>query len=261
MPLKNYINLRRYIKNWFLYFKRKYFKSNKNAVYTTRGRKLQIEVPDQFFYVFKEIFMEDFYEADKLFLHIPSNATIVDIGANVGFFSFLIAANKKDATIYSYEPMENNLELFRSNIKRNPGISKAIKTEKKAVTGEEIQSIKLFFDAIHSNTVIASIYEDFSKDNTKVVEIEAISLAEIIRKNDLKIIDMLKLDCEGSEYPILYDSPSSVWSLIKCICIEVHEMDKEKRNHSYLSAFLKDKGYQQKSRLDANGCHYLFAWK
>lgn len=261
MPLKNYINLGKHIKNWPLYFKRKYFKPTGNALYITRGNELEIEVPDQFFYVFKELFMEDFYETDQLLRHVPVTATIVDIGANVGFFSFLMAAKRKDANIYSYEPMENNLQLFRSNLQRNPGSEHLIKAEKKAVTGQEIRSVKLFFDDVHSNTVISSVYEDFSKDNTRVTEIEAISLAEIIRANDLKVIDILKLDCEGSEYPILYDSPASVWPLIKCLCIEVHEMDKEKRNHAYLSIFLKDKGYRQKSRLDANGCYYLLAWK
>ena len=114
---------------------------------------------------------------------------------------------------------------------------------------------------LHSNTVISSVYEDFSKDNTKAIEITAISLEEVISNNGLAVIDILKLDCEGSEYPILYDSPASVWPLIKSLCIEVHEMDKEKRNYQFLSGFLKEKGYQQKCRLDANGCYYLFAWK
>jgi FkbM family methyltransferase len=261
MPLSNYINLKKNIKNWPLYFKRKYFKPADNAIYVTRGHSLKIEVPDHFFYVFKEIFMEDFYEMDKLLQHVPENAVIVDVGANVGFFSFLMAGKRKNARIYSYEPMENNLELFNSNLDRNTGSRSIIKAERKAVTGKKTEFVKLFFDDVHANTVISSIYEDFSKDNTKTTEIEAISLEEIISKNELGVIDVLKLDCEGSEYPILYDSPASVWPLIKCLCIEVHEMNKEKRNHAYLSGFLKDKGYLQKSRLDANGCYYLLAWK
>ena len=261
MPLRNYINLGKHIKNWPLYFKRKYFKPKGNPFYITRGNELKIEVPDQFFYVFKEIFMEDFYETNKLLPYVPVNATIVDIGANVGFFSFLMAAKRKEAVIYSYEPMENNLQLFHSNLQRNPGSDARIKTKQKAVTGKEIRSVKLFFDNIHSNTVISSVYEDFSKENTQITEIEATSLAKIIEQNNLQVIDVLKLDCEGSEYPILYDSPESVWPLIKCLCIEVHEMDNEKRNHKFLSEFLKEKGYQQSSRLDANGCYYLHAWK
>ncbi|MEO7394842.1 MAG: FkbM family methyltransferase [Chitinophagaceae bacterium] len=261
MPLRNYINLGKNVKNWPLYFRRKYFKPPDNAIYITCSNQLEMEVPDHFFYVFKEIFMEDFYETDKLLRHVADKAVIVDIGANVGFFSFLMASKRKNARIYSYEPMENNMDLFRSNLDRNPGNKHSIKAERKAVTGKNVKFVKLFFDDVHSNTVISSIYEDFSNDNTKATEIEAISLDEIIRNNGLSVIDVLKLDCEGSEYPILYDSPASVWPLIKCLCIEVHEMDKEKRNYQFLSGFLKQKGYQQSSRLDANGCYYVFAWK
>jgi FkbM family methyltransferase len=261
MPLKNYIQLARHIKNWPLYFKRKYSKPAGPALYVTKGEPLTIEVPEHFFYVFKEIFMEDFYETSKLLEHVPEAPVVVDIGANVGFFSFLMAAKRKNAKIYAYEPMENNLRLFRSNLDRNKGSRQVIKEERKAVTGERIDSVKLFFDDVHSNTVISSIYEDFSKDNTQATEVAAISLADIIANNGLTTIDVLKLDCEGSEYPILYDSPASVWPLIKCLCIEVHELDTEKRNHAYLSGFLKEKGFKQESRLDANGCYYLLGWK
>jgi FkbM family methyltransferase len=260
MPLKNYIQLARHISNWPLYFKRKYSKPDSSALYVTKGEPLTLEVPEHFFYVFKEIFMEDFYEMNKLLDHVPEAPVVVDIGANVGFFSFMMAAKRKNARIYAYEPMADNLKLFRSNLDRNRGRDDRMQVEQKAVTGKKVDSVKMFFDDVHSNTVISSIYEDFSKDNTKATEVPAISLEEIIATNGLKSIDVLKLDCEGSEYPILYDSPESVWPLIKCLCIEVHELDTEKRNHAYLSGFLKAKGYQQESRLDANGCYYLLAW-
>ena len=35
---------------------------------------------------FKEIFMEDFYEADKLMKKLPPNPLVIDVGANAGFF-------------------------------------------------------------------------------------------------------------------------------------------------------------------------------
>ena len=222
---------------------------------------MKLEVPDHFFYVFKEIFMEDFYETEKLLPHVPSNAVIVDIGANVGFFSFLMTAKRKDAAIYAYEPMENNFRVFQNNLTLNKEKRNNIKAEQKAVTGKEVKSVKLFFDAVDLDTVISSVYEDFSPKNKQMAEIEAISLSAIIRQNNLTVIDILKLDCEGSEYPILYDSPEIIWPIIKCLCIEVHELDKGKRNYKYLSGFLQEKGYQLTSRLDLNGCYYVLAWK
>jgi FkbM family methyltransferase len=230
-------------------------------VYVFRGGRIKIQVPDLFFYVFKEVIMEDFYQIKDLLPHIPEKPVIVDIGANAGYFSFLMAAKREHAVIYAYEPIQNNIDVFNNNLKLNPGRKDSVKLECKAVTGLEKNSEKLFFDAVNHDTVISSVFEDFSPKNIQVVEVEAISLAAIIRENKLIAIDLLKLDCEGSEYPILYDSPETIWPLIKCLCIEVHELDKEKRNHKYLSTFLRQKGFHLSSRLDINGCYYLMAWK
>jgi FkbM family methyltransferase len=249
------------MKNWPVYFRRKYFKTHEPALYIFRGDGIKLEVPDHFFYVFKEIVMEDFYDIKHVLRHVPSNGVIVDIGANAGYFSFLMTAKRKDAAIYAYEPLDINFRLLSRNLELNEEKRTTIRAEQKAVTGKEEGSVKLFFDAVGFDTVISSVYDDFSVKNTEATEVSAISLSEIIHKNKLPVIDLLKLDCEGSEYPILYDSPETIWPLIKCLCIEVHELDKGKRNHNSLSGFLEGKGYELRSRPDINGCHYLVAWK
>jgi FkbM family methyltransferase len=254
MPIKNYIRLGKLIQNWPLYFNKRF----QDAVYITRGG-LEMEVPKEFFYVFKEIFMEDFYTINELLKYVPSKPIIVDIGGNVGYFSFLIASKKKDATVFAFEPMIDNVKIFRSNINRNKNLEKTIRLEQKAVTGIEQLSVSLFFDDKDYNTVIASIYPEFSIANKKEIKINAISLSKIIEENNLNKIDLLKMDCEGSEYPILYDSPDSVWPFIQCMAIEVHELDGDKKNFTYLSSFIKSKGFEIKSRLDPNACHYLMA--
>ncbi len=257
MPLKNYIRLGKSIKNWPLYFRKKF----QDAVYITRGAELNMEVPESFFYVFKEIFMEDFYSIDTLLKHIPGKSNIVDVGGNAGYFSFLMASKRQMAQIFAYEPIAENISVFKSNIERNKGLDQRLRVEQLAVTGEEQSFIALFFDDVHHNTVIASVYREFSHENKKEVRIKAISLARIIEENKLDRIDLLKLDCEGSEYPILYDSPSELWPFIQCLAIEVHELDDDKRNFRHLSSFIKNKGFKIQSRLDPNACHYLMAYR
>jgi len=257
MPLKNYLKLAKSIKNWPLYFRKKF----QDALYITRGAELEMEVPRNFFYVFKEIFMEDFYSIDDLLKHIPEAPTIVDVGGNVGYFSFLIASKRKEAKVFAYEPMSDNIKIFQSNIHRNKNLEERIKLKQKAVTGTEQPSVSLFFDEKDHNTVIASVYPEFSNANKKEIRMEAVSLSKIIEENELNRIDLLKMDCEGSEYPILYESPAGIWPFIQCLAIEVHELDNGTRNFSYLSSFIKDKGFVIKSRLDPNSCHYLMAFR
>lgn len=256
-----YKNLRKHIINWPLYFKRKYIKTVHPAFYKIRGNELLLEVPDHFFHVFQEIYMEDFYGIEHVLKKIPEQSVIVDIGANVGYFSFMMAAKRKASTIYAYEPMPANTSVFQRNIQRNKKLNNQIQLFQKAVTGKPVPSITLYFDKEDHNTVIASVFDDFDTHNKGSVTIAATSLQEIIATHQLQCIDLLKMDCEGSEYPILYDSPESVWPAIKSLAIEVHEMDKERRNAAYLQRFLEQKKYTIERRLDPNGCYYLFAYR
>ena len=257
MPLRNYLRLIKSVKNWPLYFRKKF----QDASYVTRGAELQMEVGRNFFYVFKEIFMEDFYSIDELLKHISNEPVVLDIGGNAGYFSFLIASKRQRAKIFAYEPIDENISVFKANIKRNKGLEKRIHLEQKAVTGKEQSSVSLFFDDADHNTIIASVYPEFSEANKREIQIKAVSLAQIIQENRLGRVDLVKLDCEGSEFPILYDSPSEIWPSINCLAVEVHELDNDKRNFVYLSSFIEAKGFKVQSRLEPTGCHYLMAYR
>lgn len=258
--IPNYYRLSKHVKNWLSYFKRKHEK-NETTRYITKGKNLVFDVPPVFFFVFKEIFMEDFYHIDDLLSHIPNNATIVDIGCNAGYFTFIAVSKKEDATVYAYDPMKVNTDLFSNNIKLNQHLDKQIKVFNKAVTGSEQGSIQLYFDDVNNDSVIASVFENFSEKNNQVTTVETISLIKIIQENNISTIDLLKLDCEGSEYPILYDSPDIVWNYIKHLTIETHELDNEQKNTKALTVFLESKGYSLEMHQAENNCYSIRAYK
>ena len=51
-------------------------------------------------------------------------------------------------------------------------------------------------------------------------------------------IDLLKLDCEGAEYNILYNTPAHLFKKINCISIETHPGPDKKENKDALEKFL-----------------------
>ncbi len=258
--IPKYIQLIKHISNWTLYFKRKHEKGL-TARYRTNGAKLVFDVPPKFYEVFREIFMEDFYRIDDLVNHLPAEPTIIDIGGNVGFFSFLLSSKKKGAKIYAFEPMIENVKVFNDNIKLNASLSEKILLFNQAVTGNNNGHIDLFFDNVTDNSVIASVVKDFSAQNTQVKKVAAISLERIFEENDLWRVDLLKVDCEGSEYPIFYDSPASLFDKIQTIAIESHELDQQQRNTACLVTFLEDKGFTVDRFMAENNCYYLKAYR
>lgn len=52
------------------------------------------------------------------FLHlIPANTAVLDIGANIGVMTVHLARTVKGSTVYSFEPMLNNISTFKRIIK------------------------------------------------------------------------------------------------------------------------------------------------
>ncbi|MEO8173874.1 MAG: FkbM family methyltransferase [Sediminibacterium sp.] len=258
--IPKYIQLIKHISNWTLYFKRMHEKGA-TARYRTRGTKLVFDVPPRFYEVFREIFMEDFYRIDDLVRHLPVEPVVVDIGGNVGFFSFLLSSKKPGAKIYAFEPMIENVKVFNDNCKLNPSLTDSIFLFNQAVTADNNGHIDLFFDNVTDNSVIASVVKDFSTQNTQVKKVDAISLERIFQENSLERVDLLKVDCEGSEYPIFYDSPAWLFDKVQTIALESHELDTEKRNTESLTRFLEDKGFTVDRFVAENNCYYLKAYR
>jgi FkbM family methyltransferase len=255
-----YLNLVRYIRNWPQYFKQKGDQSFANVRFVTRGDSLVFDVPTRELYlVFKEIFMTDFYSMKNWVSQLPANPVIVDVGANAGYFDTLLLSQKNDARVFAYEPIEKNVALFNNNIALNPSIKQNINVFHRAVTGKAVEFVELYKEADSDNSVTASVFPDFETHNVKSVKVRAISLSQIMSENHLDRIDFLKLDCEGSEYPIIYDSPSDIWKKVNSIFLEVHNLDKEMRNFDALNNFIMAAGYKTSSQIARNGCYALYA--
>ncbi|HWA34108.1 MAG TPA: FkbM family methyltransferase [Cyclobacteriaceae bacterium] len=255
-----YLNLVRYIRNWNQYFRQKRAQSFSSVRFVTRGNSLIFDVPTRELYlVFKEIFMTDFYSVKKWISQLPANPIIVDVGANAGFFDTLLLSQKSDARIYAYEPIEKNVALFSANLSLNPSVKGNVNLFHRAVTGKSVEFVELYKEADSDNSVTASVFPDFETHNLKSVKVRAISLSQIMSENKLDHIDFLKLDCEGSEYPIIYDSPPDIWKKINSIFLEVHNLDKEMRNFDALNNFIMAAGYKTSSEIARNGCYALYA--
>jgi hypothetical protein len=125
--------------------------------------------------------------------------------------------------------------------------------------GTPQDSVELFMEHDAENSVIASVYSDFDQQNKYSIKVPAISLQEIIRGNQLQQIDLLKIDCEGSEYPIIYETPRELWSRVKRLTIEVHNLDNDKRNTDYLGRFLQGEGFDVESQPAHTNCYALNA--
>jgi hypothetical protein len=54
----------------------------------------------------------------------------------------------------------------------------------------------------------------------------------------------MKLDCEGAEYPIIYDTPADVLARVRVIMMEFHDMKDAERSGSAMVRQLEAKGFR-----------------
>lgn len=103
-----YIRLIQQIRNWWLYLQYNAgWVQTDTLRFESRNGNVHIDVPIRLIHEFKEIFMENAY-GRGLGKPVPKKAIIIDIGANVGFFTLFAVSNYPSARVYSFEPVGAN---------------------------------------------------------------------------------------------------------------------------------------------------------
>ena len=74
------------------------------------------------------------------------------------------------------------------------------------------------------------------------VQVQAQSLTTLFDKLDIQHCDLMKLDCEGAEYEILFHTPDVVLQCIERIVMEYHD-NAGPNTHRDMARFLTEKGY------------------
>jgi FkbM family methyltransferase len=142
---------------------------------------------------------------------------IIDAGANIGLTSLFFAESFNSPNIISIEPEIENFKVLEFNLNslKNCKIVK--------VNG-----------AVWSSNCKISIINDFRdqsnwsfrvEENDSTDAISAYSINQLIADNNFEVIDILKIDIEGSEKEV-FTSPSSNLNFLnstKCIVVEIHD--------------------------------------
>lgn len=223
-------------------------------MFTTR-RGLKVIVPNNLLHTFKEVFFSDDYFRGfpKSILKEKILTNIIDIGANVGYFSLYSANRFNSAIIHAFEPIPNNFNLLKKQIKINPKIR--LKAHNYAV-GKTNGTLALNYNENETYTTSASISKNIHGNNQ--ITVNSLSIERYCSKNNIENIDLLKLDCEGAEYSILYGISPKLIKRIDMICLETHTIDEKNGNKNCLIKYLRQKEFTVRT---FNNSNLLWAWR
>ncbi len=159
---------------------------------------------------FIEIFVDGEYEFLTK-LKDSQVSTIVDCGANVGFFAVYCSFHFKDANFICHEPVDQNRFSGVLNTSR---IGSVIW---KSTAVSNCYGMVNFTEQGPGSKIISDRYTQESQANVGLID-----LFEEYKDND---IDILKLDIEGAELAIISDERFPLWSQrLKCIALEWHNL-------------------------------------
>jgi len=132
------------------------------------------------------------------YLSTKSNV-IIDIGANIGYYSLVAATANINSKIYAFEPVDRIVNRFNKQIEINNFNN--IKVEK-LVVGDTNDKISFYIPKGNSMALASSTKKGWVRD-TEEVRVNSITLDNYSNEKNIGKIDLIKMDCEFHELEVL----------------------------------------------------------
>lgn len=147
----------------------------------------------QDFLAFQEVYCENEYRLPERF---AGDDVILDIGAHVGTFA-LACLSRGANRVVCYEPDPANFEVLLDNVLDYPAVEAHRLAVWRSDRAEPVRVRRFPHPHMTACSQVAPESAGMSGDAAA-----SVALDEVLR--GLGRVRLMKLDCEGSEYPILY---------------------------------------------------------
>jgi FkbM family methyltransferase len=186
----------------------------------------------------KETLLDHYYE--RCGFPIGSGWTVVDIGGGVGDFTLLAASAHPENKVFACEPTPSSFSLLTKNTQIN-----------------QISNVHSYPNAVWSSdgeividTEVGEPVQFTSQALTQAdtlptgkVAVKSYSMGSLFELTGITRCDLMKLDCEGAEYEILFKTPAALLGRIVRIVMEYHDNAGE-YTHVDMARFLEGQGYK-----------------
>lgn len=172
-----------------------------------------------------EVIRQDCYDCATWLTKGP--VTIVDVGGHIGSFSRWMALRMPQARIFTFEMDESNIGVCEQNLAL-PNV-----TLMRAALGP--RSGRVVRGPVHTDNTGGGHVEWNRHASEEHDSVRAVGIHDFLSDQGIEYIDLLKLDCEGSEFPIIDEMeklPGGLRKWVGRIHAEIHaKADHPKFSH------------------------------
>ena len=161
--------------------------------------------------ILNEIWLARCYETNPQL--IPTGQwTVVDLGANKGAYAARVLHLAPEARVICYEPDPHNVECLRINLGDSAEIHRAaVSADGGTITLQQVPENRGL------GSIVAGRLEARGTP-TVPIDVPLVALRDVIARAGH--VDLLKIDVEGAEYPIILDTEDELFASVDRIVME-----------------------------------------
>jgi FkbM family methyltransferase len=178
---------------------------------------------------------------------------VIDVGGYIGETA-LFFAQRGARRVFCVEPAPDNFRLLEQNISQSSFKDKIVII--RAAILDKDGSVGFYMNRQEPLGNHVADHHYFMKSHTRgdlKCEVQAMSFQSLLEYTGLEEVDVVKLDCEGSEYDILLGTPDSVLKRVRKYIIEYHN------GPDVLVKRLDELGYKVREKFRRGAVGLLYA--
>jgi FkbM family methyltransferase len=155
---------------------------------------------------------------------------VLDVGSHVGAFAINLATNRDDVHVECYEPSPDTAAYLKRNVEQNK-IADRVRVHECAMAGTE--GTALLDDnsggSVHNGLVKQDhrlVDGDDALGHRATITVTTTTFDQAIADAPAPF-DVVKMDCEGGEYELVYASSPQNWTSVQRVVMEYHPVEGE----------------------------------
>lgn len=170
---------------------------------------------DQPLFSYREVFKEQPYTSGR-FYRPRRGDTVLDLGANIGFFAVYLEGRARGIAVHCFEPAAVSRARLQRNVTIN-GLNSYVSVYPYALSDKQ----GIVHLSQHVHTIERSLVREV-KDMAGAEPVESITLARALELCAVENVDLLKMDIEGAELEVVLGSKAADWKRIRRVAMEYH---------------------------------------